>query len=667
MYQFDNAKPKDLSSQVNCEDQSMRQTILLFFTACVVTSGLLAQQANTLPLSEVFEAAVAKQTRTLKGEPGPNYFQNHASYRLKARLMPDQRQVEGQAQITYYNESPDQLDQLVLRLYQNMYREEAVHDFALDEDEFTEGMVLSNLLINQTRIPLLGSPTEEAPGNQTYAYVKGTNLFIKLAQPLAAGASIDLSMDWNFVISNGTTIRMGTYGEDAFFVAYWYPQVAVYDDIFGWDTLSYNGMVEFYNDFNDYEVEITAPDDFLVWATGLLQNPKAVLSPTILARYEMAQKVDTVIRIVGREEYESGTILTQKNGTNTWKFKAEGVPDVAFAASDYYYWDATSVALNNGYERVLVDACYKPEAKDFPFVAGFSRDILLDLSTEVPGIPYPYPQMTAFNGENRGFGGGMEFPMMINDGTCFSLGQTFDLTYHEIAHTYFPFYMGINERRYAWMDEGWASYLPSDLVKEKGYSGVPMRQNVSLYEVIAGTRRQSSLMTESYTQSQGSYYPAAYYHPATAYHLLRIELGDELFLKALQTYIQRWKGKHPQPYDFFFTFNDVVGEDMSWFWEPWFFGTGKPDMALDVKQVKGKKANLVIKQKGDLPVPIQLHVELKSGEEKLITYPAAIWKDGKKQVAIQEKFPGKIVAIRLGGGDIPDKTSRNNQYEVGNK
>lgn len=616
----------------------------------------------TLPLSAEFQQAVDKGTRTLKGMPGPTYFQNHASYQLEATFDPIKRRVSGHGRITYYNESPDDLDSLVLRLYQNMYRPDAKHDFDLKEEEYTTGITLNNLMVNGQASPI--DPIDYSEEVGPYAFVEGTNLIITLAEPLAAGASINLEMDWRFTITDGSTVRMGTYGEHSYFVAYWYPQMAVYDDIYGWDVLAYNGLVEFYNDFNDYDISITAPGNFLVWSTGMLTNPEEILAPTYLARYELAQQVDTVVRIVGKEDYTTGAAITREGESHTWHFTAKGVPDAAFALADYYYWDATSVAIDEPKRRVLVDACYKPIAKDFPEVAAFSREIILDLSTEVPGIPYPYPQMTAFNGETRGFGGGMEFPMMINDGTCFNLSQTFDLTYHEIAHTYFPFYMGINERRFAWMDEGWASFLPSDLVKEKGYSGVPMRQNVTMYESISGTSRQDPLMTESYTQSQNAYYPAAYYHPATAYHLLRLELGDEVFLKALQSYMHNWAGKHPQPYDFFFAINEAAGEDLSWFWKPWFFETGKADLVLRINQVKGKKADLVIQRKGSMPVPIILRVEFKTGEDEILMYPASIWKDGANFFEIQEKFDGKIVAIRLGGADIPDKTSRNNRWEL---
>ncbi|MEL6133673.1 MAG: M1 family metallopeptidase, partial [Bacteroidota bacterium] len=562
-------------------------------------------ESKGLPIKEEFQQAVAKGTRTLEGLPGPNYFQNHADYDIKVQVkVGENPTIQGRETIVYYNESPDELDQLVIRLFQDFYTREIKHDFELRESEYTDGVTIQTIAIGDRLIA-------------ADAYKrKGTNLYLLLSEKLMPGDSVALTIAWTNAITKGNSVRMGSYPQSsnpenqAFFIAYWYPQIAVYDDLYGWDEIQYTGLVEHYLDLNNYQLEITAPADFLVWGTGILQNADEILASPYLDRYMQAQEVDTVVRIVDKEDFEAKklgeTTFTTKteNGKHTWEYAAPGVPDVAFSLSNYYYWDATSLTVDESEQRVWVDACYNPAARDFRSVAGFAREILEDLSTEIPGIPYPYPQMTVFNGDVIGTGGGMEFPMIVNDGSAFSLRYAFNLTYHEIAHTYFPFYMGINERRFAWMDEGWASLLPGDLEIEKGYASLPMRNNVSSYERLAGNSKLEPLMTPSYKLDQTAYYIGAYMHPATAYHMLRDVMGDSLFVLGMRTYIDRWKEKHPHPYDFFFTFDAVAGEDLSWFWEPWFFTNGVPDLALESVVVKKKSLKVVVKNNGTLPTPI---------------------------------------------------------------
>ncbi|MEL6695954.1 MAG: M1 family metallopeptidase [Bacteroidota bacterium] len=619
-------------------------------------------ETKGLPVNDEFQLAVDKGTRTMKGLPGPNYFQNHADYDIKVEVVAGENpMIKGRENIVYFNESPDELTQLVIRLFQDFYKRKVKHDFSLQEDEYTEGVTIQAIAIEDQIIP-------------TDAYKrKGTNLYLPLPEKLLPGDSIALTIVWTNAITKGNSVRMGSYpssqnlGKQAFFVAYWYPQIAVYDDLYGWDEIQYTGLVEHYLDLNDYKVEITAAEDFLVWSTGILQNPDQILASPYLDRYQLAQTVDTVVRIVGRRDIElkeSGeTTFTRQasDGKHTWKFTAPKVPDVAFSLSNYYYWDATSLTIDEPARKVIVDACYNPLARDFRSVAGFAREILEDLSTEIPGIPYPYDQMTVFNGEVIGTGGGMEFPMIVNDGSSFSLRYAFNLTYHEIAHTYFPFYMGINERRFAWMDEGWASLLPGDLEVEKGYASLPMKNNVSSYERLAGNSKIKPLMTPSYELKQTAYYIGAYMHPATAYHMLRDVMGDSLFVLGIRTYIDRWKEKHPHPYDFFFTFDEVAGEDLSWFWEPWFFTNGIPELGIESLTIKKKNLTAVIKNNGTLPTPIHLVVELRNGEEAIIHYSPSVWKDGAETFTIEKKFDSKIVDVNLGRADIPDKSQKNNE------
>ncbi|MEM7373970.1 MAG: M1 family metallopeptidase [Bacteroidota bacterium] len=622
--------------------------LLLLGTNCVLG------QEDVLPMDQEIAHAYEAKTRSWNGEPGPAYFQNRSDYSIRATFDPVSRLLVGKETIVYQNNSPDSLTQLVLRLYQDRLRKDFDGDYRLSKNELTDGVDIQEVILNADTLALYAdwSPVSRS----------GTNMFIDLETPMPPQSSIKLTIHWSFTMPNGVANRYGKYGEYSYFVAYWYPQMSVYDDVFGWDLFDHTGQHEFYNDFGDFDVEITVPDSFLLWSTGELLNPEKLYTPTYLKRYQDAMVSDTVVRIVGKEDYESGAEITYRNGQNTWKYRASYVPDFAFAIADYYYWDASSARVSETGRRVLTDACYQPGAEDFYHIAGFAREIVEDLSFGLPGIPYPYPKMTVFNGETGG--GGMEFPMIVNDGSSFSLGSAFSLTYHEIAHTYFPFYMGINERRFAWMDEGWAQFFPLDLMKKKGYAKSPMAENVIGMVSFARFGNLKPLMTPSVEMSGMPYYIAAYFHPASAYYLLQDMMGDSLFTLALRTYMSRWHGKHPLPYDFFHTFDEVAGESLSWYWKKWFFEAGKPDLKLDVGKLKKNKAEIAIKRVGNMPVPVHLKISFEDGTEEIIYYTAEIWKEGNEVLTIKRKFPGKITGMVLGASYIPDSNRRDNSYKV---
>jgi aminopeptidase N len=257
-------------------------------------------------------------------------------------------------------------------------------------------------------------------------------------------------------------------------------------------------------------------------------------------------------------------------------------------------------------------------------------------------------------------GGGMEYPMMANDAATQSSMFTYSLTCHEIAHTYFPFYTGINERKYAWIDEGMASFLPGDLMKEMGFTQQPLRFDVAQYLNAAGKESDLPLMTPSYQLRSGTYYMLSYAKSVIAFELLRDDMGDETFKKALKEFIHRWKGKHPTPFDLFFTFDDVAGEDHAWFWKPWFFDFGYPDLAIEQSSIKGKAGSVVIRKIGHLPIPIHLKVTLEGNKQKILHLPVSVWRAGNDTYEMKLKFDEDIRSVRLGDVEIPDVNAGNN-------
>ena len=280
-------------------------------------------------------------------------------------------------------------------------------------------------------------------------------------------------------------------------------------------------------------------------------------------------------------------------------------------------------------------------------------------SSELPGVAFPYPRLTVFNG-----GGGMEFPMMVNDGSSNRRSGTVHVTSHEIAHSYFPFYMGTNERKYAWMDEGWATMLPDVIQNRLAPDYDPINRTMKRFTEVSGTELDIPMIVPSIVYGSNVYRPsyrnAAYSRPGAAYLMLQNVLGEKRFAKALQEYIRRWHHKHPIPYDFFFTFDDVTGQDLSWFWKPWFFEFGYPDLGL--KEIRGTKTgtDIIIEKIGLLPVPIHLEMETEDGETLTVDKSAAVWKDGRTEFGLHLDLVKKLKRVRLGSSHIPDVNPENN-------
>ena len=362
--------------------------------------------------------------------PGPNYWQNHADYKIDAEVVPDSSLLKGQVKIEYYNESPDTLSMVIIRLYQNISKSGSLRDWYIDPELFNDGIRVNDFKIN-------GNKVEVVPNGRT-VIITSTNMLVKLDNFLYPGNSISIEMSYDFKIPDVVRLRMGNYYDNDMFISYWYPQVAVYDDIDGWDRVEYSGSVEFYNDFNNYEFNITVPDEVVVWATGELMNAEKVFTRQTLSRIREASQSDEVISIINPDDYEDDGV-TIRNGINTWRFKAHHVSDVSFCISDSYNWDAASVEVEPG-RRVMTNAVYPDGVIEWDNTAFYSREAIKYFSEELPGYPYPYPHITSFC--NKGRGGGMETPMMANNGAPEVKGSHIGLIAHEIAHSYFPFIMG---------------------------------------------------------------------------------------------------------------------------------------------------------------------------------------------------------------------------------
>ena len=623
----------------------MKQFSILVFLALLLISGELKSQTN-LYLPKNFQKAYDKGTRSYDGNPGSEYFQNTSDYTIKVEIEPETRNVKGKETIIYKNNSPDTLKKIYFRMYQDLYRPTTSRDRAITLNELTDGILLYSLKVNGREIHEANISRNE------------TTMIAFLDAAILPSSAAIIDIEWSFTIPNGTSIRMGAKDATTFMVAYWYPQIAVYDDISGWDELHYNGATEFYNDFNNYEVEIRVPYDYNVWATGVLQNPSEVLSSSVLNKFNEAKTSENIIHLIDSNTLKEKKYLNKQSGFNTWKYKAENVSDFVFGTSNNALWDATSAEVEPG-RRVFISAVYNKASKDFYEVNKISQDAVKFFSTEFPAVPFPYPSLTVFNGQLRG---GMEFPMFVNDRSAKTRNDAVDVTTHEIAHQYFPFYMGINEKKYTWMEEGMAQMLPEELQDRLSDKTRKRRANTRRYENFAGSELEASMMTTAYLLKGDAFSHNAYFKSSVIYNLLRDYFGREKYTEIMKEYMKRWNGKHPTPYDFFFTVNEASGEDLEWFWQPWFFDKGYPEQGVaEVKKENGKSI-IVIQNLGTLPMPIELSIIYSDGSTDKIVKKMDVWKNGEKKIEIADESGKVIKSITLGSDVIPDINSENNIF-----
>jgi hypothetical protein len=366
--------------------------------------------------------------------------------------MPPDRNIKGSEQITYINNSPDTLKNIVFRLILNIHKPGALRFGNADSDYLTSGIHIDNFSVNNT--PTIWNSDHDK-----------TWKTIKLAQPLLPHDSTHLAVDWHYQISIESG-REGMIDSTTYYLAYFYPRVSVYDDYNGWDRTDFTEFQEFYNDFNDYTFTVNVPANYIVWATGNLQNANEVLQPKAAQLLQQSFTSDDIIHVATKEDLNAKNIT--QNKMNSWKWKADYVTDVAIGLSDHYNWDAGSVLVDDAtHRRASVQSAYNDTTQDFHSMVSFGKHSLDWFSHNWPGVPYPYPKSTIFQGYAD-----MEYPMMVNDNTTPDTIFSRFVAEHEIAHTYFPFYMGINETRYGFMDEGWATTLElligrADLGNEK--------------------------------------------------------------------------------------------------------------------------------------------------------------------------------------------------------
>jgi len=599
--------------------------------------------AQTLPVAGNYQKAFDKQTRSLTGKPGPGYWQNTAAYNIDVSFSPVKRIVAGSEQIVYSNNSPDTLKEIWFKLYPNFYQQGAERDQQINARDVNEGVRIEKMLVKDKA---------QTPDAFT---ITGTNMILKIPA-LLPGREMKFSIIFSYILNKTSHVRTGMIDDSSAFIAYFFPRIAVYDDIDGWNTIPYTGTPELYNDFCSFNVNVTVPKNYIVCATGNLLNAGEVYIPQVVQRISEAEKNDGITKVITAADLKNGNITTQ-HATNTWRFSADSVTDFVFATSNHYIWYASSLVVDKTTQRrTRVDAVFNPEHKDYYRVIGFARKTVELMSYTFPAWPYPYPHETVFDGLDQ-----MEYPMMVNDNPLEDKADEIELTDHEIFHTMFPFYMGINETKYAWMDEGWATIAEWLLSPMIDSTIAPDDYGMESYNSGSNNDFDMPITALSNQQDDRSYFLNAYAKPAMGYLYVKDMLGDELFNKALHYYIQQWQGKHPMPLDFFNCMNEGSGKNLNWFWKKWFYDGGIPNLAITNVKQTGKQVSVTVQMKGDKPVPVHLTVYYKNGSTESFNQTIAVWeKSNTTSVEFQAKT--SISKIILGEVHDADSDKSNNKW-----
>ena len=624
------------------------RSLVAVLVAAVFAGSAFAQQP---PLPKVDRSGVGDTSifaplvvgapnamRAASGAPGARYWQNRADYDLRVSLDTVAKAVSGEMTLRYTNNSPDTLTFVWLQTEQNAFRTNSLNSLIFPQNSrfgaraFEGGYKFSR--IEQ----VLPGPAGKARRVALAVRDNETVLKVNLADPLAPGRTATIEIAYRFAVPEHGADRMGRDGA-LYEIAQWYPRIAVYDDIRGWNTEPYLGQGEFYLDYGDYTLAVTVPAGYVVAATGALENAREVLTTTQIARLAEALKGDKVVRVITAEELKTSAARSRKEGNLTWKFRSKNVRDVVWAASPDFQWDASS------YKGAFAFAYYRPTATaTWEEAADMARMSIQEYSER--WFAYPWPHVSAIEGPISG----MEYPMMAMEDKSASKQDLYNVVTHEIGHMWFPMIVGSNERVYMWQDEGFNTFI-NTFSEARRYPDVgdQMKRALTERSEVEGAMRQG--IDKPILVGPDRIDPrllglAAYVKPSVGLQLLRQEiLGPDAFDDAFRTYIQRWAYKHPTPADFFRTMEDVGGRRLDWFFREWFVENPHFDQAIDtvIVTTTGDTTNVVVayanRARGVLPIRARITFGDRTTAD--YNYPAEVWSTNTVRYVRQYQFLGK--------------------------
>jgi Peptidase family M1 domain len=595
---------------------------LLALLSLAVAHGLSGQSSErSVADSSHFrhlDLPTPNDVRSADGRPGPRYWQQQADYRISATLDTAHNELHGTETIHYANRSPNALPYLWLYVEQNICAPNSITS-TLNQPPLVFGDVSFDFSCGK----FSGRPTLESAkvnGVDAKRTNYGTTMRIDLPKPLAAGGSLNLEFAWHFTVPEQGVGRMGRDGA-LYEIAQWYPRMAVYDDVRGWNHEPYIGAGEFYLEYGNFDVSLTVPASYIVAATGELMNPNVVLTATEQKLLLLARTGDSVRSIIPRDIAGNPRRTRPGNHPFTWHFTAKNVRDFAWAAAPNWIWEASSV------DGILIETLYRPSADKWPEAHKMARAAIKYFSEQ--WYRYPWSHATTVEGPVQG----MEYPMLTfvpNNSTRET--QQWDLA-HEFGHEWFPMIVGSNERLYPWMDEGFNTFI--DLHNTALYfAGTPYGDTIEVNPLHLAAEHtkpgeEQPLITNP-TEVRDLMW-VGYEKPALMMQTLRFEvLGRERFDAAFRDYIRTWAFKHPTPADFFRLMRDASGMELDWFWRDWIFSTARLDQAVDAVTIDTSgHANVLLTNRGTMVMPTELKITFDDGTSETVKLPVEMWNLGQ--------------------------------------
>ncbi|WP_284461811.1 M1 family metallopeptidase [Chryseobacterium sp.] len=642
---------------MNCKLPTLVSAVAFF----LFSGSVYAQEAPKYDYVEAFKPffypQTGTETRSASGQPGHAYWQNSADYHMNVSLNEDKKEIAGTAEITYTNNSPDALNFLWLQLDQNLFA----------KDSRGNGVVPMSGSRNGAHGEELNGgyhiKSVKLDGKEVQYTITDTRMQIDLPKELKAkGGKAKIAIEYSFISPEYGSDRMGvqdTKNGKIFTMAQWYPRMCVYDDVLGWNTMPYLGASEFYLEYGNITANITVPANHYVVASGELLNEKEVYTKEEINRWNDARNSDKTVMI--HSESEIGKNKTA--GTKTWKFKIVQARDFAWASSSGFIIDASRINLPSGKKSLAISAYPAESAGDKAWGRSteYTKAAIEHYSNK--WYEYTYPAATNVAGNE----GGMEYPGIV---FCHmdSKGESlWGVTDHEFGHNWFPMIVGSNERLFAWMDEGFNTFingLSTEAFNKGEYYKKPNLARSGSY--LMGDNLEP-IMVGPDNMKERNIAALAYYKPGTGLSVLREAiLGPEKFDKAFRTYINRWAFKHPTPWDFFHTMENVSGEELNWFWRGWFFNKWKIDQAVkNVKYINGdfkNGAEVTVENLGQLPMPTTVQVKFKDGTLKTVKIPVEVWKRNTEWT-FKVEAAKEIDEVKLDpNAVVPDINAKNNTW-----
>lgn len=574
--------------------------------------------------------------RSASGEPGPKYWQNRADYKINCTLDTAGHIISGNVELIYTNNSPDNLKFLWLQLDQNIYRQDSRGSATTTETggrwangEFTEGNVIKSI----------AAEYNGKKCNPKYN-ISDTRMQVWLQEAVkSSGGKVKLFIQFEFMVPVYGTDRMGrlnTKNGWVYEVAQWFPRMCVYDDIQGWNVLPYVGAGEFYLEYGDVEFAVTAPSDLIVVGSGELLNPQECFTPEQNKRYTDAKNSDKTVVIRSDKEVTDKNARPKK-ATSTWRFKIQNTRDVAWAASRAFILDAARINLSNGKKSLAISAYPVESTKDRKGNDWRRSTEMVKGSIEhysAKWFEYPYPAAVNV----AGIVGGMEYPGIVFCHYSTTGTGLWGVTDHEFGHTWFPMIVGSNERKYAWMDEGFNTFI-------NGFSTQAFNKGEFATQSFFDNPTSSFSVKSTFGDNVDGLYnipdviqqnylgTAAYSKPSIMLNVLRdVVLGPERFDAAFREYINRWAFKHPTPWDFFHTMENAGGEDLGWFFRGWVLNNWKIDQSVQgvkyIDNITEKGAEITLENLEKMPMPVTVLIKEANGKEHKINLPVEIWQRG---------------------------------------